>query len=864
MDPITGIVGLAGVSIAALGGLLLKPKDEGFETLNSGEFNEYANTGGYRYNNLSQVLNPMQNALIPLNATKAQADEARAKMNAALQAPLAQTTGNQQTLSLAPPKTDLLPRKDADKDLLATIDFCNNRLKTTDRPFKDPRFKKNCGICVRSGIDEKGNRFNGKMGMYINPIARKAALDRQERENLFFTPAAPSLGTCDGAPADATFALSTEDLEKYLKREECKASRSLDGDCGKCFEEENYTFVGKKPDRIGIKIVVQGQGTYYLTVGSKWFKGELTSSAKSLIVNSITEGVNMSLLVETIKEGGKTITPKVAGYLVASLPNGSPFIMPLNRIFTTDTESGGKPRFSGEMYEMNAEVEPAAFLQPGRGKTKMNLVGQIPFTFLAASEFATLDCNDNPLQTKVESLSKPITNPCYKKGQTPGNYSEACLRQIILDSGCTNAGTLFKDPKQLNQPGSGILPRFMDIFKKVQGIASRDGYYKEETMLCSGRKIDLVCQPFQNDPGFPISPDCLASLYKNTGARQPPLAATYLAPSQFQNETKSEPNLFCSPDGVLNPILPNGQMNWSAITELQQIGMNGFQGLRGVEAVKAYLDTQLKIAISPNQNAYTNDERDKAVKNCFGKLANPRTSSSGTPEVFAVGPGYDYTQMDARLVCSRFGAQLATDAQLQTAFKNGANWCFTAWLADSPSPKFPTNTNTHPGCGGSVKVHEHMPATKKAGATCFGVKPSKESGAPAGVLPFNEKFWSQPPKNPEVFVAGTSYDFTPQQAPEVCAKYGARVATEKELSDAQKAGAQWCTAAWVSDSKNAMYPMNKAISGCGNSVGVMNFGAVARANVNCFGYKPAQGRPPPPGLVQSVQAFAPGKWSQHS
>jgi hypothetical protein len=738
MDPITGIVGLAGVSIAALGGLFIKPKKEGFQTIPSGEFRQYVDTGAFRYNNLSQILDATQNALIPLNASEAQANQARRRVNNALRAATAQTSSNQQTLSLTPPSTNLLPRRDTDQDLLAKIDFCNKRLQTTNTPFDDPRFKENCGVCIRSGVDEKGVRFTGKKGLYISPVARSAAVSRKETENLFFIPAAPSLAKCDGAPEEPTFALSKEDLEKFEKRETCKTTKSLDGECGKCFEEETYTYVGKQPDRSILSIVIQGQGRYSLTVGARWFRGTLTASPRTLTVGRVSEGVNATLLVETIRQRGRVISPLVAGFLVSTLPNGTTFRMPLNRIFTTDTETGGNPRFSGQVVEIQDGTEPAAFLQTGRGKTKMNLIGQIPFTFLSASEFAVLDCDDNPLQTKVESLSKPITNPCFQKGQTPGNYNDECLRQVILDSGCTNAGSLFKSPQTLNQL-NGRPQSIQSIVRRVQQIASRDGFSNTESQQCSGRTIESACQAFQNDPGAPIHAECLATLYKNTGARLPRLGATYTTTTQYQNSTPSEPNLFCSTQGQLNPILPNGSINTRAVITLQQIGLRGFQGERGVAAVKAYLDNQMKIAIDPNQNAYTSQERQNAILGCFGRVNTPVNTPRARPEVFAVGPGYDFSQQQAPQVCARFGARVATEAELRAAQQNGAEWCFAGWVSDTKNALYPMNSR-RPGCGNATGVI-NFGSRARSGVNCFGFKPP-QSQAP-GVKPFSRTKWSQ-------------------------------------------------------------------------------------------------------------------------
>ena len=105
----------------------------------------------------------------------------------------------------------------------------------------------------------------------------------------------------------------------------------------------------------------------------------------------------------------------------------------------------------------------------------------------------------------------------------------------------------------------------------------------------------------------------------------------------------------------------------------------------------------------------------------------------------------------------------------------------------------------------------------------------------------------------EVFhLSGYNKSFA--DAPSVCQKVGARVATYAELEEAQKNHANWCSTGWVSDkgSTNAFYPITYDImAGCGNGrQGVIDwignddwFGGAGkgfRAGVNCFGNKPEE------------------------
>ena len=98
------------------------------------------------------------------------------------------------------------------------------------------------------------------------------------------------------------------------------------------------------------------------------------------------------------------------------------------------------------------------------------------------------------------------------------------------------------------------------------------------------------------------------------------------------------------------------------------------------------------------------------------------------------------------------------------------------------------------------------------------------------------------------------YTNTLADAPALCQKVGARVATYAELNEAQNNHANWCSTGWVSDkgSTNAFYPITYDImEGCGNGrQGIIDWigddkwfggsGKGYKAGVNCFGNKPEE------------------------
>ena len=102
------------------------------------------------------------------------------------------------------------------------------------------------------------------------------------------------------------------------------------------------------------------------------------------------------------------------------------------------------------------------------------------------------------------------------------------------------------------------------------------------------------------------------------------------------------------------------------------------------------------------------------------------------------------------------------------------------------------------------------------------------------------------PKKPgptQTFWVGPGYDYTKDQAPQVCAKYGAQVANSNQLQEAFKYGADWCASGWVSDSDYAMYPITTrgGVAGCGRgSPSIVTWTPdTNKAGVNCYGPKPS-------------------------
>ena len=85
---------------------------------------------------------------------------------------------------------------------------------------------------------------------------------------------------------------------------------------------------------------------------------------------------------------------------------------------------------------------------------------------------------------------------------------------------------------------------------------------------------------------------------------------------------------------------------------------------------------------------------------------------------------------------------------------------------------------------------------------------------------------------------------TRAQARQACLDAGADdLATLAQLTDAQRAGAQWCAYGWLKDTDNKAFPMQQSgLAGCGGA-GINNNGSgtawPTTAGATCFGFKPS-------------------------
>jgi hypothetical protein len=721
MDPITGLAALAGISLASVAGLRLKKSiEEPFAPLpdTNTRYPQSVEQSQSRYNMFSGLVNPLTNSIIPVGSSQATITEKRDATNAALGGYKAEFSPNaSQNVILRNFENQYKPRTDDDKSLFEAIKFCRETGKGPE-PFsvesKDGNFKFNeiCGVCVTTGVDEEGNRFRKPQGMLLDPDARDLAKEEQEAKGWAFPRANPAIGTCDGAPNQPVFATSAEDLERFGARAFCINNKTLGGkhSCALCYESDNvYSSVTDKTQINPISLVLQGTGRCSVSVKGKTVGDKVLSETASTTIELLDGRENDSFVVQVEAVQGSQVPTNVYGYMMSKTPKDGLFTMPLNLVVTVDDDTGASPSKSGGFYVFADIGLNVAKMRPGVGKTSMRLRGVLPFSFVQSGELAAMDCLEAPYQRLASSASAFATDqPCFAKGSKPGKYNDACLRQRILDAGCTNAGTLYQNPQQLNTK-EGVAQTLADIYSTLQGIAENDMIDVESTKQCTGRNIQTPCDPFIEKAGtlkFGTSlsgsnqrlatqaQQCLSFLYNNKGAAEkakpPRVGPTYSGLVTYRNNQKEVKNIFCLPEGKLNP-----DKQASARDTLARVADTGYSGRMGVDAVKAYLNDQMTIATDMTRNGNADPERKAAIMNCFGTdLKNLPALVATDPKVIQNPCGI--MAQYVRVLPSRFiGDAFIEISQLAVIDKTGTNVAPGKSTAGTTGPYHPHGMGTH-------------------------------------------------------------------------------------------------------------------------------------------------------------------------
>jgi hypothetical protein len=618
--------------------------------------------------------------------------------------------------------------------------------------FDDPNFAANCGMSFDiNGIGADGKPHIG--GLFISSDDRKKQSDAAQ--NVLSTGGPPYdpykvYQPTLGKSKPGTFALNKDQCVIVKEKVDCSSKQTFSSpNCTQCYTSQTFARVGPDTPRIPSTLFLFGSGLVDVSTQNDKITLAQTSldpqNGVQVNIPADAEGTNFKINVQPT---GNTPLAYIAGFIQGQTPRGT-FKLDLMSLTQSDLITNAKPHINGSITVNGFRC---LVLVPGNKQTTMNLSCLVPFSFLSMYDGDALTCDNGPVITQSASATFLESDPCFGKANKPGNYKLECLQTRWIELGGTPQGTGYPANQTtadaIQKDGSGqaldidtivnnLAPKMTSAQtgKDINGNNLSIADWNTISMWATGTPINTPCDGPNKDIG-PLSQECLSYLYLNQGVNSH-IGPTYtLQPAQLASmKGQDTPNTYCQPGTSIDPATPSGL----------KLG----QSLGGINAVKQTYDQINRVA---NDNTLTNSARATAVQQCYGVNIDAMYSSkkTGSTQVFAVsGPGgqsYKYTKDQAQQVCSQYGAQVATTGQLQDALKNGADWCFSGWLADSNDAKYPITTQTGPGCGnGGAGLMSYTPPDLKAGVNCFGPKPGIDDYPIGTILPFNQTQWDQPP-----------------------------------------------------------------------------------------------------------------------
>jgi len=435
---------------------------------------------------------------------------------------------------------------------------------------------------------------------------KDAAILAQKASGSPFPYVIPSLAynRCEGAKNDSTsqpvLAIQKSDFDSFNTRSSCAKTQVFDNGtgsgCGRCLDGK---WSWKSGDTVSISLLLWGSGSVTVTAGTETSPANLSNTVTNIPLGSLDERTPIEISVTGA-------APYVYGYLQGTLPNQTSYNLPLEKFLVRDTITNSFPK-SGLPQTFNGVS--LRKLIPGNGKKSMKLTGPLPLTFIQSEDFAAFDCPSSPLITKQESWAEMNagTDPCMNPlGQGPGNYDDKCLQPLILKAGCSSSGNWFSDPSTYAKSMS--IGQFTSWLTTNIALAANNS---AASYGCYGRDVATPCDAYLNNSAIP-NVQCLTYLYNNSGANIQSVGSSY--PGAKSSGT------FCSASGTLNPS--NKSTEKAALAELTSMAA-GYNGARGIEAVKKYLaDIYNKATGNLDINAPDSaGGRNTSRVKCFGDVA---------------------------------------------------------------------------------------------------------------------------------------------------------------------------------------------------------------------------------------------------
>jgi hypothetical protein len=559
-----------------------------------------------RANPLASSQTPLRN-VIPTGINEGAAASLRQMNQIALNIPTADANG-QGTFSQTTPTNMVSPRIDNEGSFLGMVKFCKDHAAANnDRPFDDPRFNENCGMCVTSGtlIDKTTfdtNSGSKAMGVLVYQNDKKQFLKEKDDNKYPFTRAIPSLnsatcfGAIKGSDASPALAINQADYDKFRKRSACIHGSASAESCGTCMTNNTKSWIDMAGGFKTVTMLLWGSGNAKVSIGGNVVgqKGLSLTTAASFALGLVPEDTPVQIEVNPSSPSSASSSappaPQVPislyGAIYATTPSGGEYRLAIDDFLEMDAATGSFPRAGlPRTFRVSQGDVSCVELKPQPGKTKLTVTGPFPLTFVDSDQLASYDCPVGPYimnDTNVGLFS--TTDRCLNpKGQSIDNYTDGCLRATLTSAGCSTDGTWYGDLDLLRQDYKGKSTAEMKT-----GIDTNSRRDKAFMLKCFNQDLSTPCDPYLPSSasagggagGIP-NQACMTYLYTNQSAASDFVGAAYSGTPYIQNPSGTQLP-FCQSAGSLNPASAAG------LAQLQSAAQS-YKGTTGIPAVKSYL-----------------------------------------------------------------------------------------------------------------------------------------------------------------------------------------------------------------------------------------------------------------------------------
>jgi len=531
--------------------------------------------------------------------------------------------------------------------------------------FDDKTFADNCGM----SFDVNGTGFDDKPftgGLLVIPLHREKQTTKAELVKTTgsapydpYRVYQPTLGTAK----TGTFALTKDQCIVVKERVDCAKKKLFNlPNCTQCYTSQEFSRVDPQTGKLPSTLQLFGTGAITVTstnpnISLRQTNLSLTTPVK-ITLPSDSEGSSFTI---SFSVNSNPPPAYMGGYLEGPTARGK-YKVDIMNLIQSDTVTNTKPRLSGTK---TFNTFRCLALIPGNGKTTMNLACVMPFTFINMYDPDALACENGPIVTKDSSAAFLQSDPCFSKGNAPGNYNLDCLKNRWIELDGTMKGTGYPstqakaDALQKDAAGNPLsIDDIVDTLavKMAQALSGRDENGKfltipdwnKVSMYGTGVPINTPCDGPGGIP--PLSVECLSYLHQNKGAVSA-IGATYTQPASRVGHNRGE--------GFAD--IPSYNYTGTPLDpRTSQASLEFSQNLGGVNNVKQTYDNINRIA---NDNTKTNSERSLAVQQAYGVTLNTANIKDDFDvRVPANVPTKSYA--DLKAVCESKGQRLCESSEI--------------------------------------------------------------------------------------------------------------------------------------------------------------------------------------------------------